>query len=42
MAERLGLSPYLVVSDAKAAIAFYQEAFDAEQISCHTALTQIR
>jgi PhnB protein len=37
MAATLGLSPYLVVSDGKAAIAFYQKAFGAEEVSRHMA-----
>lgn len=37
MAATLGLSPYLVVSDAKAAIAFYQQAFGAVEQSRHMA-----
>jgi PhnB protein len=37
MAVELGLSPYLVVSDAKAAIAFYQQAFGAVVESVHKA-----
>jgi PhnB protein len=37
MALPLGLSPYLVVSDANAAIAFYQNAFGATVLSRHTA-----
>ena len=37
MAGALGLSPYLVVSDAKAAIAFYQKAFGAVEQSRHMA-----
>ena len=37
MSEPLGLTPYLVVSDAAAAIEFYIAAFDAEELSRHLA-----
>src|ERR1700748_2653566 len=33
----LGLMPYLVVSDGKAAMDFYKKAFDAKEIALHTA-----
>ena len=32
-----GLSPYLVVSDAVAAIEFYNQAFGAKEVARHTA-----
>lgn len=33
----LGLTPYLTVSDAKAAIEFYKKAFGAEEVTRHSA-----
>ena len=35
--DPVGLSPYLVVSDATAAIEFYKKAFGAKEIARHTA-----
>jgi PhnB protein len=41
MALPLGLSPYLVVSDANAAIAFYQNAFGATVLEIHGSLLSL-